>query len=254
MEKSYITIYDTTAIAKYLFVSEGIQEVLGYTPSELAQIEGYSLTHLDERSALRVFHNYCNMKQCTGFLLTYRLRHKQGHYITLDALVFWCHDIIVTTTFVPNEQQSMRSARAHSADEFFMIENGEIQSSTRIPHVHWPTTPPEPRFCLILNRYSEQSPIVFATSLCEEMVGLNQLAGVGRSLFDFVAAEDQAMVRDQLELSKSHGRVVKVKFSWLVPEMPPKLLEAVLSCTSDGLVMLLRRADVIYHNKIPHME
>ncbi|CAO3702101.1 unnamed protein product [Rhizopus stolonifer] len=241
METSYITIYDDTALAKYLFVSEGIQEALGYTPSELAQTEGYSLTHPDERSALRVIHNYSNMSN-------------QGHYVTLDALLFWCHDIVVATTFVPNEQQSTRSARAYSADEFFVIENGEIQSSTQIPHVQWPTTPHEPRFCLILNWYSEQSPIVFATSLCEDMVGLNQLAGVGRSLFDFVAAEDQAMVRDQLELSKAHGRVVKVKFSWLVPEMPPILLEAVLSCTSDGLVMLLRRADAIYHNKIPHME
>lgn len=244
MNTSYIAIYDNTNNAKYLYASEGVQEFLGYSPTELLSIDSYSLTHPDERNSLRLIHNYSNAQQSFSFWISYHLRHKDGHYVRCNSILHWCHDLIIATVF-----GEWSELRASSVEERFIVHpNGQMESNIQIPQNDtWSTVEPEPRFCLILNRYSEQALIVFATRQCEEIGKMNQIECVGQSVLEFVAPEHQAIVKHHLELVKSSEMIVKFPFLWHTHI----LMEAVMSCTVDGLVMVIRHANKICHHTIP---
>ncbi|CAO3660076.1 unnamed protein product [Rhizopus microsporus] len=224
MEVNYIAICDDSPSAKYVYVSDSVQEVLGFAPNEMIGTEGYKLTHPNEREALRIIHtfNYTNQR------LSY-------------TVVNYCYNVIVCTCFVSNSARK-RKMRTISADASYVIQpDGSIQTEVKIPsNISWTSFPQEPRFCLILNRYSEQAYIVFATSRCEDMVCLNQIEIIGTSIYDYVAREDYELVKEQIEVTKREDIIAKVKFRWLIPKQEPQALEAVISSTYDGLVMVLR--------------
>ncbi|CEG65999.1 hypothetical protein RMATCC62417_02660 [Rhizopus microsporus] len=241
MEVNYIAIYDDSPSAKYVYVSDSVQEVLGYAPNEMVGTEGYKLTHPDEREALRIIHTFNCTNQRVSCIVTNRILHKDGYYVTLDTVVNYCYNVIVCTCFVSNSARK-RKMRTISADASYVIQpDGSIQTEVKIPsNISWTNFIQEPRFCLILNRYSELAYIVFATSQCEDMVCLNQIKSIGTSLYDYVAREDYELVKEQIEVTKREDIIAKVKFRWLIPKQEPQALEAVISSTYDGLVMVLR--------------
>ncbi|KAI8643709.1 hypothetical protein BD408DRAFT_414419 [Parasitella parasitica] len=261
MEINFISIYDNTAEAKYLFVSESITDILGYLPEELIGRGGYYLTHPDERQALSVVHRSNVKNERMSCVNTYRNRHKDGHYILCDVVVHYCYDVLICTNFaVVNENCSKHKIRASSADEVYVVQpDGSIQSSDawntcqeRIKYLFNEKHPwginknviaeQEPRFCLFINRYTSTSVIVFATQMCQEIVGTSQIDLIGESLYDFVDIDDRSSVEELIELSKSSGLISRIRFNWkrrdngeLVP------IEASSSCTYDGLVFIARK-------------
>ncbi|CEP13384.1 hypothetical protein [Parasitella parasitica] len=260
MEINFITIYDNTAEAKCLFVSESITDVLGYLPEELIGMGGYYLTHPDERQALSVVHRSNVKNERMSCVNTYRNRHKDGHYIMCDVVVHYCYDVLICTNFaVVNEDCSKHKIRASSADEVYVVQpDGSIQSSDawntcqeRIKYLLAEKYPwdinknvieaQEPRFCLFINRYTNLSIVVFATQMCQQIVGSSQIGLIGESLYDFVDTEDRSNVAELIELSKSSGLISRIRFNWKRQDNGDLVsIEAVCSCTFDGLVLIAR--------------
>ncbi|KAI7884969.1 uncharacterized protein EV154DRAFT_427773 [Mucor mucedo] len=261
MEISCIIIYDNTASASVLYASEGVTEILGYTPEELRGFHGYKLTHPDERAALGVIHNANVMEERMSSVTAYRALRKDGSYVELDVVVHYCYDTLVTTNFIVTSKHSIeRKMRSNTADYAQVIDgDGKIhikgawvdpqEGLKKILELQQPwgknekvDKTQEPRFCMILNRYTTQSTIVFATKVCEELVDLNQLDCIGRSLYDYVASEDAGSVMKQIELSKSNNMISRIRFDWITGGNKSSPVEAVVSCTYDGLVMVVRLA------------
>lgn len=264
MEISCIIIYDNTASASVLYASESVVEILGFTPEELRGFHGYKLTHPDERAALGVIHNANVVEERMSSVTAYRSLCKDGTYVQIDSVVHYCYDTLVTTNFTITSHHSIeRRMRSNTADHAHTIdhdgkihiEGAWVNSQEGLEKILALQQPwgknekiekmQEPRFCLILNRYTSNSIIVFATKVCEELVGLNQLDCIGRSLYDFVSSEDIRTVMKQIELSKSNNMIPRIRFDWITEGNKLSPVEAVVSCTYDGLVMVVRLASGI---------
>jgi PAS domain S-box-containing protein len=262
MEINYISIYDTTAEVNYLFVSDSVQEVLGYTPEELIGLGGFEVTHPDERKALNVIHVSNIKNEHMSSITSYRTKHKEGHYILMDTLVHSCYDVLICTNFaVVSPDNIKHKMRLNTADEVFSVgDDGALQlagawndSQEKMKELlankyPWdvsmkPLNKQEPRFCLFINRYTTDSIIVFATKMCEALVGLDQFDCIGQSLFEYVAPKDRNSVMNQIELSKSSAMISRVRFHWIKPGNELVNIEAVISCTYDGLVLVARLMD-----------
>lgn len=258
MEINYISIYDANPAARYLFVSESVEDVLGYTPDELVGRCGYELTHPDERPALRKIH-YANIEEeRLSSLTSCRILHKDGHWVLCDVVVHFCYNLIVCTNFaIISTDHIKHKMRIHSADEVWAVRpDGKLMSgawnnsqdkikAALVQKFPWgpnqrPLTDQDPRFCLVINRYTSESTIVFATPMCQVIVGLDPFDCIGRSLLDYVAPDDRLFVTNQIELSKSSDMIRKVKFNWIKTENEMAHVEAVISCTYDGMVMVAR--------------
>ncbi|KAI8969926.1 hypothetical protein BDF20DRAFT_94665 [Mycotypha africana] len=262
MEINYISIYDNTAQAKFLFVSESVTEVLGFRPQELIGEDGYDLTHPDERDALSLIHSVNVKYERMSTITSYRSRHKDGHYVQLETVVHYCYDVLICTNFAIVSPDCVKhKMRQHSADEAFIIHpDGTLQidgvawndTQDRIKKIliekyPWDTTnnkvthiKQEPRFCLFINRYTIKSTIVFATEMIESMVGGSQVDCIGESLYNYIAPKDRENVMKLIEVSKSTDMINRIRFDWLKSDGTSVPLEAVVSCTYDGLVMVAR--------------
>jgi PAS domain S-box-containing protein len=262
MEISFIIIYDNTAAASILFVSESVYDVLGFTPEELTGINGYELTHPQEREAIALIHTSNVGNEKMSSVTVYRSRHKYGHYVQMDTVVHYCYDALICTNFaIVSEDCIKHKMRINSADEAYYIQHdGSIRltgawndSQERMKQMLADKHPwgannqlaakqQEPRFCLILNRYTDKSIIVFATKMCEQIVDLNQFDCIGKSLYDYIGPQDKESVKKQVELSKSTDIISRLRFDWAVGENKLVPLEAAVSCTYDGLVVVARLA------------
>ena len=269
MEINFIAIYDGSANANFLFVSDSIKDCLGWSPQELLGQPGYILTHPEEREALASIHANNVKDERMSSVVSYHARHKDGHYVLIDNVIHFCYNLLISTNFVLLPNDSIKHAmRASSADESYMIQpDGAIRLTGNWSHTHnntikhllskaypWNvnanlTNMQEPRFCLVLNRYTLQANIVFASSMCDDMVGMSQIHCIGDSIYQYVAQQDVENVRHQIEITKAKGLISKLRFKWrggnrtsddhheqetLIP------IEAVISCTHDGLVLVAR--------------
>ncbi|KAI8367164.1 hypothetical protein EDC96DRAFT_507128 [Choanephora cucurbitarum] len=256
MEINYITIYDNTPEAKVLFVSESVTDVLGWQPEDLLGHGGYAITHPDERHALALIHSTNVKNERMSSVTSYRSRHKQGHYINTDVVIHYCYDVLIATHFAVVSTDCIKHKfRTSSADEAYVIQpDGTIQltgawndSQQRIktlltnknPWIEVTDQTREPRFCLFLNRYSTQNIIVFATKM-STLVGLDPFDCIGQSLLNYIDPHDRESVSKQIQLSKSNDMVTRMRFQWVTPQETLVPVEAVCSCTYDGLVIVVR--------------
>lgn len=128
----------------------------------------------------------------------------------------------------------------------------------------------EPRAALFVNRFTRTATIMYATSGVEEILGLSPRQLVSKSFFYCI---QENCLRDAvrcLEGAKANDSIAYLRFWFRNPlqddnedmpgddghsytglatgssgyahDVPPVELEAVVSCTSDGLVVILRRA------------
>ncbi|KAK4519649.1 uncharacterized protein ATC70_009886 [Mucor velutinosus] len=261
MEINFISIYDNTAEAKYLFVSESVTDILGYQPEELVGKGGYSILHPDEVQAISIVHRGNVKNERMSSVNTYRNRHKDGHYVLCDVVVHYCYDVLICTNFAVTTNDCFRhKIRINSAEDVFVIQpDGSIQlagawnlSQEKMKRLlaegnPWDAnmnviSPQEPRFCLFLNRYTSLSIIVFATQMCQNLVGSSQMELIGESLYDYVDDKDRLNVERLITLAKSNDLINRIRFNWKRRDNDElEYLEAVISCTYDGLVFVARR-------------
>lgn len=203
--------------------------------------------------------NVMNEKMAT--MLTYRVRHKDGHYVLLDTVVHYCYDVLVCSNFVHDPRHISYKMRCNSVDEAYIIQEDaslqllgawndrqdvmkkNLQSAHRwineqVAHNQ------EPRFCLIINRFTNDATIVFVSKMAEKLVGVNCEEVVGSSLFDHVCERDHDVVQMQMDLSRTIDLVIRLRFQWVVDKDKDvtEPVEGILSSTNDGLILVVRLA------------
>ena len=118
----------------------------------------------------------------------------------------------------------------------------------------------EPRAAMFVNRFTRTATIMYATSGVTEILGVSPNQLISKSFFYCI---QERCLRDAvrcLESAKANDSIAYLRFWFRNPlqdenpylagygsgpymdPIPPVELEAVVSCTSDGLVVILRRA------------
>ncbi|KAL0076998.1 hypothetical protein J3Q64DRAFT_1770097 [Phycomyces blakesleeanus] len=265
MEPNYIAIFDNTLNATYIYVSDSVFDVLGFTPEEMLGKGGYSLIHPDELDSAHLIHRANVMNERMSVMLTYRTLHKSGEYVEIDTVVNYCTDVVVCTNFLHGNRTTVQhKIRASSVDEWFVISpDGSVHlvgswqdNQARLNKVltvgnQWIKNrvahQQEQRFSMILNKFTDALDIVFISRLAEPLVGAPARLTVGQSLYMFVKESDLESVEVQINLAKSNSRIVRLRFEWIVDRIRgvTATVEAVVSCTNDGLVMVVRLAPLV---------
>lgn len=69
----------------YKFISPSVKDILGYSPDELIGTNPYQLIHEDDHERIQQGPHNATLKGETKRGIEYRLQHKKGHYIWMEA-------------------------------------------------------------------------------------------------------------------------------------------------------------------------
>ncbi|KAI8984767.1 hypothetical protein BDF20DRAFT_905501 [Mycotypha africana] len=250
MKKNWITIYDNTPEARVVYVSESITDHTGWEPEEIIGREAYDLFHPDDHSNIRKLHLVNVYKEKLSTLVSYRLLCKDGSALPIETVLHYCHNVIVTANYEYNEDSLDHKIRVNSVNEMCAcLPDGSLQlSGAWIEHEEKLKNPldsniiwkdhqiilkQERRFCLILNRFTEDLNIVFVSALAWDLVSLDTQQAIGTSFFDYVQDKDLAILQAQLDLAREHDMVVRLRFDWIIDKQKG-YLEPVESVTKKA--------------------
>lgn len=265
-EVSFVIIYDNTQESKVKYVSDSVTDILGWGSNELINRTAYSLFHKNDVPAIQQLHLAMVFQQKLSSMVTYRFLHKNGFYVRLESIINFCYDIIITTNSIFDEGSLEHKQRMNSIEEAFSVgENGELEllsmglrtltpsvlskndtkqqfTGTQLWQKRLASQESEPRFCLILNRYTEDMNIIFATHLATYLVGVSVDDMLGKPIFDFVDEKDHVMLEAQLSTTKSHSLLSRVRFGWTVDRDKDlyQPVDGFITGTTDGLVLIVR--------------
>ncbi|KAI9478040.1 MAG: hypothetical protein EXX96DRAFT_569345 [Benjaminiella poitrasii] len=265
MTNNWITIFDNTQEARIVYVSESITDSTSWEPEEVIGREAYDLFHPGDHKSLRKVHlaNVYNEKMSS--MVSYRFLTKSGSYIRVETITHYCHDVIIGSNYLYDPDSADHKARANSVDEVFVCRpDGSLQLagawndrqeqiSLSLEKVwnkkdHRIILTQERRFCLILNRFAEAMNIVYVSKMAAELVSLDIEKAIGMPFIKFVQAKDLPSLLSQIDLVREHDMVVRLRFDWVIDKEKglSEPVEAILSSTDDGFVMVFRLAPRLF--------
>ncbi|KAJ5368628.1 uncharacterized protein N7496_008388 [Penicillium cataractarum] len=262
--------------ASILYASDSIQVVLGYQPPEVLNRSCWDYFHPQELQFARSVHGRGVRLDKAAVLNYCSIRHKNGSWVGCECVFTVVYDVLIASTTVYGRGRGSQK-RAIDAP----IVRQLFDSSPNDPRYHMLTfisdkfsrrlAEPlhEPRAALFVNRFTRTATIMYATSGVTEILGLRPHQLISKSFFYCI---QERCLRDAvrcLESAKANDSIAYLRFWFRNPLLddnvdvgmggyngpvfgvttdpytratPPIELEAVVSCTSDGLVVILRRA------------
>ncbi|KAF8978309.1 hypothetical protein BGZ46_006607, partial [Entomortierella lignicola] len=101
---------------------------------------------------------------------------------------------------------------------------------------------PEPRICMILNRFSRNLLIMYASPACETVFNLDPDQIVGKPILLFLRADDLGSFVEQVDVIKASSAIMHMRFWFQSPNLSGEIpCEAMLFGCADGIVALMRR-------------
>ncbi|KAK9329920.1 hypothetical protein V1520DRAFT_378480 [Lipomyces starkeyi] len=276
MDIAFITIHDLTEAGVILYASDSIELVLGYTASEVEGRSAFDYFHPSELPDQRTAHGRAVSLDKAAVLCYCQLLSRYGAWIPCECVFTVVYDILVaSTTVYRHTVKSDDRARlatfigrafSHSSTESEL--RAQVMGSLPPQFKVHSNTLHELRAALILNRMSQSLPILYATHSVAEIVGLTPDEITGWNLWDCMDGTSLESAQLSLERAKENDSLSYLRFAWRDPRSqndPSTLatqlprshpdprestptrfniidLEAFVSCTSDGLVMVLRGA------------
>jgi hypothetical protein len=100
----------------------------------------------------------------------------------------------------------------------------------------------EPRVCLVIERHTSSSMITYASSACRLLFNIESDQIEGKSLFQFIRADEMMEFAKHISTSDSSGTIVHLRFWFQSPSLPYDVpLEAVLMGSTDGIVLVMKK-------------
>ncbi|KAL9105871.1 MAG: hypothetical protein Q9227_009034 [Pyrenula ochraceoflavens] len=210
---------DLSQDARIRYVSDSVEDILGYLPYEVINKSCWEYFHPDEIPFARAIHGRGVELDKAAVLNYCRIKHKQGYWAGCECVFTIVYDVLVASTSIyqrgPRSEQraseapvvrrlfssSPRDPRYHMLS---YISNKFVQNSK--PHAH------EPRAALFLNRFTRTSTIMFATNGVSTILGIAPEQLVAKSFY-FCIAENclQDAVRC-LESAKANDSIAYLRF------------------------------------------
>ena len=273
---TFITLQSLTREADLLFCSDSVTDVLGYEPAELVGRSLFSLIHPEEKlKTISIWYDGL-MADSASVLVYCQLQTKESGYVKCECVFTVVYDITVaavTLHLTWNATERRRAAiqagdgfaGVHRDPRYSMIAHLSAKFTAHYQDYH------EPRVALILNRYSRSLPIMYATHACHMLLGLNSNQIKGRSFFNCIDGSSLQEAIGVIEHAKTYNTIAYLEFLFQQPSPANDGIESheecsilfsanarvkvecVVSCTTDGLVAVLRHAPQrTYRNNTTH--
>ncbi|WRT64326.1 uncharacterized protein IL334_001258 [Kwoniella shivajii] len=209
--------------AKITYVSESMQEILGYNPNDLIGKSTYAIFHPDEIPMLRQIHYQALADEKTACVAYYRALHKDGYYVECCCSYYTVYNTSLTlyTRAVDGQRTLQQALTAREVVEVSPSPDGKFfikrwpstasrplassPDSTSIslsppPLDHpWPTpNKPSPRTFFIIDRFTDLSRIMYVSN----DVIVNGLRLKDQPFYSIIRPSDRAHVRKYIESAK----------------------------------------------------
>lgn len=285
MQLTFISLHDTTPQCNILYVSDSVTDILGYHVSDVVSKSTFAYFHPeDAKSARTGYHQNLESDQAS-VLCHARIKSKTGDWLTCECIYSCVGDILVAATSLRSSgrRSEGRAIAAEVVRRAFKSPEPEPRRemvahiSARFVSVA-PNTFKETRAVLILNRFSRSLPVLYATYAISEIVGLNPDDIHGLSFLSFIEADCVEGVVRAIDRAKENDSIAYMRFWWLQGDKkehdpsldttsmsPPRHelhetsadsnpihaapieVESIVSCASDGIIIVLRTAQASIH-------
>ncbi|KAG0325135.1 hypothetical protein BGZ99_001045 [Dissophora globulifera] len=248
---NFITFVDLSPEGRFLWLSPAVYDVLGYTPDELVGVAAYDLANVEDIVQTRVSHKENLLNDLVASQSTVRFRAKDGHYVPCVSVYSLCYDFMVAcVTMIHPDPGSYSQLRSHSTamtqlvgskkEEFERIKRHQKAFTSN----RWDARGMEPelRVCMILNRFSRNLIIMYASSTCERVFHIDPDDIVGKPILLFIRADDLASCVEQMNVVKASTALMHMRFWFQSPRSRQEIpCEAMLFGAADGIVAVIRR-------------
>ncbi|KAL9558880.1 hypothetical protein PS6_001091 [Mucor atramentarius] len=239
MKNNWIAIWDNTKEARLIYVSESITDHLGWEPQDIIGREGYDLFHPGDHNSLRKVHlaNVYNEKMSS--MVSYRIMAKDGSYVRIETILHYCHDALIGSNFLYDEESLDHKIRANSVDEVYVcLPDGNLQLVGA-----WNDRQERLQDALDMETMLKNNQLILrGIEYPTELVSLDTVKAIGTPLYDYISEKDAPLLKYQVDLAKQHDMVMRLRFDWLMDRERglSEPVEAIASCTDDGIVMVFR--------------
>ncbi|KAF9104342.1 hypothetical protein BGX27_010127 [Mortierella sp. AM989] len=101
---------------------------------------------------------------------------------------------------------------------------------------------PEPRVCLLLNRFTRSLLVLYASSACEIVLQVHPDDIIGKPMLVFIRSDDLVSFVEQMDSIKSSTSIVNMRFWFQSPNSPSEIpCEAVFIGSTDAIMIIIRR-------------
>ncbi|KAF9959407.1 hypothetical protein BGZ70_008861 [Mortierella alpina] len=245
---SYISLHDLTPEARYLWASPSIEDCVGYSPEELVGLPPYDFAIKDDIPLSRVTHQENDM---VASQLMVRYRHKNGSIVSVMCVFSVCYEFIVNcATALSADGMSCKQVGGHSAAMSRMVQTRKEEIARLMRHRNafransWNPNglDPEPRICMILNRFTRDLTVMYASPSCEPILHIDADHIIGKPFLVFIRADDLGSFVEQVDMAKGLNVITHIRLWFQSPNWPQEIpCEAILFGSSDGLVVVMRR-------------
>lgn len=249
--------------------------MLGYKPLEVLDRSCWDYFHPQELPFARSIHGRGVRLDKAAVLNYCSIRHKNGSWVGCECVFTVVYDVLIASTTVYGGGKGSQSELmtlvcglkyTHSLTRCCIeravdapIVRQLFTSSPNDPRYHMLTwisnkfsqrlVEPihEPRAAMFVNRFTRTATIMYATNGVAEILGMHPTQLISQSFYYCIQEECLSDAIRCLEGAKANDSIAYLRFWFRNPlqnaqNNAPIELEAVVSCTSDGLVVILRRA------------
>ncbi|KAI8349014.1 hypothetical protein B0O80DRAFT_174047 [Mortierella sp. GBAus27b] len=250
---SFIVFGTTTQDGRILWVSPTAYDVLGYEPEEIIGKPTYKIISPDDQADMTDFRKEYYKNDHMGSQTAVRLTRKDG--VVLSCVLFGslCYDFAVAImTILDPSIETSHQRRIHSTtinrktgfkkEEFERMKRHH-QAFTENPW-NCQAMEPEARVCLIINRYTRDLTIMYASSACERILHVDPDEITGKPVLLYIRSDDMGPFVEQVDVVKESTTVSLIRFWFQSPNWPQEIpCEGIIVGTTDGIVAVVRRCN-----------
>lgn len=210
-------LLDLTPDCNILFASESINDILGWPSEHVRGRAVFDFFHPDEVPYARSIHSRGILLDKAASLHYVRILAANGQWVSCECCFTVVHDVLVACTSI--YQQGARSERR-------ALEGAQIRrifsSSPRDPRYHMlehlspkfkmPPVEREPRAALILNRFTRNLNIMFATNAVASVLGLSPEQVKDKSFYRCIQERCLPDALKCLESAKANDSIAYLRF------------------------------------------
>ncbi|KAF9351858.1 hypothetical protein BGX26_010191 [Mortierella sp. AD094] len=241
---NFISFHDLTPEAQFLWASSSIVTCLGYEPEEVVGMNAYEAIHKDDIAYVKITHTESVLNEMVGTQVLLRMRHKNGTYVSCMVLFSMCYEYIVSCfTVVDQSDGTIRKVSAHSAAMTSLV-GSKKEEFERIRRHHqafrantWNANSLElePRACMLLNRFTRNLGIMYASPSCQMIFGIDPDECISKPFLLYIRADDLVSFVEQVDVAKSSTVVSHMRFWFQSPACRQEIpCEAMLFGAADA--------------------
>ncbi|KKA29194.1 hypothetical protein TD95_005012 [Thielaviopsis punctulata] len=217
MDVTFMTINDLSDDAKILFVSDSVQDILGFKPTDVKNVPAFDFFHPNEVEKARKVHKRGILLDKAAVLHTVHLRSRNGSYIKCECSFTIVQDALVACIgkFNPGYKSERRANEAPRIRQLFKCSNKDPMYhmlEDLSPKYQRPPMVREPRAILILNRFTRTLSIMYASDSVMTVLGISSSEIMSRSFYELIQQSCLAESIACLESAKANDSIAYLRF------------------------------------------